>query len=86
MRFGNSRDEIGDTVPRPNPGNSKWSELRLRAGTAFVLMGPALAALYFGPPYSDVLVLVVCGLAAWEWARLCGRGTLGLPGWWRLRL
>ena len=80
MRFGNSRDEIGDTVPQSSPGNSKWSELTLRAGTAFVLMGPALAALYFGPPYSDVLVLIACGLAAWEWARLCGRGTLGLPG------
>jgi phosphatidate cytidylyltransferase len=39
-----------------------------------------LGALYLGSPYSDVLVLVVGAIAAWEWARLCGRGTLELTG------
>jgi len=58
----------------------KWPGLPLRIASALVLAPPALAALYFGPPYSDVLVCGIGALVAWEWARLCGRGTLGLPG------
>ncbi len=59
---------------------SKWPGLPLRIVSALVLAPPALAALYFGPPYSDMLVCGIGALVAWEWARLCGRGTLGLPG------
>jgi len=58
----------------------KWPGLPLRIVSALVLAPPALAALYFGPPYSDVLVCGVAALVAWEWARLCGRKALGLPG------
>jgi phosphatidate cytidylyltransferase len=39
-----------------------------------------LAALYFGSPYSDLLILAVGAIGAWEWARLCGGGTPGLSG------
>ena len=41
---------------------------------------PALAALYFGSPYSDILILAIGAAGAWEWARLCGGGTPGLSG------
>lgn len=43
---------------------------RLVAG---LLLGPpVIAALYFGSPYSDVLIITAAGVMAWEWARLCG--------------
>lgn len=43
---------------------------RLVAG---LLLGPpVLAALYFGSPYSDLLIIAASGVMAWEWARLCG--------------
>ncbi len=46
---------------------------RLLAG---LLLGPpVLAALYFGSPYSDLLIIAAAGVMAWEWARLCGAGT-----------
>lgn len=47
---------------------------------ALILAPPALAALYVGPPYSDLLILAVGAIGAWEWARLCGGGTPGLSG------
>ncbi len=43
---------------------------RLVAG--LVLGPPVLAALYFGSPYSDLLIVTASGIMAWEWARLCG--------------
>lgn len=78
MRFGNFKNEIGVTVRLSAPG--KWPGLPLRIVSALVLAPPALAALYFGPPYSDVLVCGIAALVAWEWARLCGGEPLGLPG------
>jgi len=36
-----------------------------------VLAPPVLAAIYLGPPYSDLLAVVCGGLMGWEWARLC---------------
>jgi len=33
-----------------------------------------LAALYVGPPYSDLLIVAVCAVAGWEWARMCRHG------------
>ena len=83
MRSGNSSNAIGATVPRSNPANpagTRWSGLRVRVVAALVLIGPVLAALYAGSPYSDVLVLLGGALAAWEWVRLCGRGEPGFAG------
>jgi phosphatidate cytidylyltransferase len=54
--------------------------LGARALWALILAPPALAALYVGPPYSDLLILAVGAIGAWEWARLCGGGTPGLSG------
>ncbi len=54
--------------------------LGVRSLWALILAPPALAALYFGSPYSDVLILAVGAIGAWEWARLCGGGTPGLSG------
>jgi phosphatidate cytidylyltransferase len=65
-------------VPRSNPDRRR--ALGVRILWALILAPPVLGALYFGPPYSDALLLVVGAVAAWEWARLCGRGTLGPPG------
>jgi phosphatidate cytidylyltransferase len=48
--------------------------------SALVLAPPVLAALYVGSPYSDVLVCIAAAIAAWEWARLSGKGTLAVPG------
>lgn len=51
--------------------------LAARLGTAAVLVGGLLAALFLLPPIAlSVLVAMIAGLAAQEWARLCG-----LAGW-----
>ncbi len=55
--------------------------LAQRILAALVLAPPVLLALYFGSPYSDLLILLAAGIAAWEWARLCGRGSLDITGW-----
>ena len=34
----------------------------------------ALAAVYFGSPYSDALVVLAAVIMGWEWVRLCGGG------------
>ena len=57
------------------------SPLAQRILAALVLAPPVLLALYFGSPYSDLLILLAAGIAAWEWARLCGRGSLDITGW-----
>ncbi|MHA1599939.1 MAG: phosphatidate cytidylyltransferase [Alphaproteobacteria bacterium] len=62
----------------PAPG--RWPGLPIRIFSALVLAPPVLAALYFGPPYSDILICIVAALVAWEWARLCGGEVLRLPG------
>lgn len=78
MRSGSSNSAIGATVLRSNP--DKRRVLGVRILWALILAPPVLGALYFGPPYSDALMLVAGAVAAWEWARLCGRGALGAPG------
>ncbi len=57
------------------------SPLTQRVLAAVVLAPPVLLALYYGSPYSDLLMLLASGIAAWEWARLCGRGQLSTTGW-----
>ena len=52
----------------------------LRVLSALAIVPPVLAAVHFGSPYLDILVVLVGGVAAWEWARLCGGGTLGPSG------
>ncbi len=60
---------IDATVQPSNPANrgSTW----IRVLSAAVLAPVVLAALYFGMPYSEILILVAAALLAWEWAALC---------------
>ncbi len=57
------------------------SPLGQRVLTALVLAPPVLFDLYLGSPYSDLLIILVSGVCAWEWARLCHHGKLPLAGW-----
>ena len=79
MRSASSSNEIGGTVRRLVP--DKAGNLTLRVASALVLAPLALAIVYLGPPYFDVLVTVVAAVLAWEWSRLCGRGELLRPGY-----
>jgi phosphatidate cytidylyltransferase len=56
------------------------SPLAQRVLAALVLAPPVLLALYLGSPYSDLLIFAAAGISAWEWARLCGGGSLQLTG------
>lgn len=78
MQSGNFKNAIGVTVRLSAPG--KWQGLPVRIVSALVLAPPALVVLYLGSPYSDGLICVVAALVAWEWARLCGGGTIGVSG------
>jgi len=42
------------------------------------MVPPVLAAVWFGPPWSDLLVLAALAILVWEWVRLTG-GTLRQP-------
>lgn len=57
------------------------SPLGQRVLAALILAPPVLFDLYLGSPYSDLLIILVSGICAWEWARLCHRGNLPLAGW-----
>lgn len=65
----------------PLPVPVEWRGLGARVASAVVLAPPALAALYFGSPYSDILILIIAVLAAWEWTRICRGPALGPAGW-----
>ena len=60
----------------PVPQNS----LKLRILSALVMAPVALAAVWLGGAYLAVLTLSAAAVMAWEWARLCGGGTLGRIG------
>ena len=79
MRSASSNDGIGDTVRRLVPDRA--GNLALRVASALVLAPLALAVVYLGPPYFDVLVTIVAAVLAWEWARLCGHGAMSRPGY-----
>lgn len=52
----------------------------IRTISALALSGGLILCLYFGWPFFHLLVLAAAGLMAWEWAGLCGRGTIGAAG------
>jgi len=63
----------------PGPAGSPGS-LSLRVVSALTLAPPAIAAAWFGWPWLP-LVTALAGLGmAWEWARLCRAGAVGLSG------
>lgn len=46
----------------------------MRALSALALAPPVLAAVWFGPPWSDILILLSACVLLWEWLRLVGAG------------
>ena len=58
----------------------EWRGLGLRVASAIVLGPPVLVFLYLGPPSSDILIVGLGAAAAWEWARLGGRGAVDGAG------
>ena len=59
---------------------AKPPPLLARILSALVIAPPVLAAIHFGSPYVQVMILLAGAIAAWEWARVCGGGTLGGAG------
>ena len=43
---------------------------------ALALAPPVLAAVWFGPPWSDILILLSACVLLWEWLRLTGLAGL----------
>lgn len=54
-----------------NTSSSEQSALGTRVLSAVVLALPVLAAIYFGSPYFEILIVVAAGFMAWEWNRVC---------------
>jgi len=52
----------------------------LRTLSALVLAPVAIAAAWFGPPWLPLLTAAAAGVMAWEWARLCRGGEVGMAG------
>ena len=75
MPCANSAAATAGTVPaRSGTG------LRVRLGSALILIPVALVAVVLGAPYFDALVAAAAGLMAWEWVRLCSGGRLPAAG------
>ena len=55
--------------------------LAARALSALVMAPLALAAILAGSPWFALMIALGCGVLAWEWASLCGRGRFGGSGW-----
>ncbi|MCP5372880.1 MAG: phosphatidate cytidylyltransferase [Hyphomicrobiales bacterium] len=68
-------------MARPAAEVSRKDGLGPRVLSALVMAPVALAAVYFGNPYFEVLVAVAAGILAWEWVRLCAEGHTG-PALW----
>jgi phosphatidate cytidylyltransferase len=66
------------TAPLLGPGNPR--KLLLRIVSAVVLAPPVLAAVWFGPPWLDLLVLLAVAGMGWEWGRLASRGRFAIVG------
>jgi len=63
------------------PAADAGGGLTTRVLSALVMAPVALAAVYFGFPYFDILITVAAGILAWEWVRLCGDGNNGPVLW-----
>lgn len=48
---------------------------------ALILAPPVLAAVHFGPPYSDLLVALAIAIMLWEWAHVSNQGRLDTAGY-----
>ncbi|NVK18127.1 MAG: phosphatidate cytidylyltransferase [Methylocystaceae bacterium] len=59
--------------------NKKTNGLHLRILSALVISGPAIAAIYFGSPFFNIMIALFAILMGWEWSKLC-LGEFKLPG------
>src|SRR5438105_11414727 len=66
------------TVPRL--ARAEPSRLALRILSALVLAPIAVAAAWFGSPWLPIVTALAAVGMAWEWARLCGGGRVGVSG------
>ncbi len=64
-----------ETGPAAAPG-----ALRRRVLSALALAPPAVAAAWFGWPWLPLLTALAGVGMAWEWARLCRAGAVGMSG------
>ena len=64
----------------PLLAHAEPSPLTLRILSALVLAPVAVAAAWFGSPWLPILTAVAAAGMAWEWARLCRGGGLGMTG------
>lgn len=78
MRCGNFTAGIAGSAPPVY--ESGLSELQLRILSAIALAPIALAAIYFGTPYLELLLIFAGFAMAWEWDRLCGGQIFGASG------
>lgn len=65
------------------PADLPSGGLNQRLISAIVLIPPVVAAVHFGSPYFEVMVLAGAVVLAWEWNGLCSRAPQG-RGFWRL--
>src|SRR5437899_3881871 len=56
------------------------SPFALRILSALVMAPIAIAAAWFGSPWLGMLTALAAAVMAWEWARLCRGGSLGVSG------
>ncbi len=78
MPSGSSRGVRGATAqPVTEPAANGMIKSRLLS--AAIAIPPTLGAIYLGPPYFDLFVLVAAFILLWEWVRLCGRGVVEWP-------
>ena len=54
-------------------GDGGGGGIQRRLVSALTLAPVALAAVYFGSPWFELLTTLAAALMAWEWDRLCGR-------------
>lgn len=62
------------------PSPARASGLKARILSALLMAPVALAAVWFGSPWLEVLTVAVAAVMAWEWGRLCGSGSFGPSG------
>lgn len=57
------------------------SELTRRIVSALILAPAAVAAIYVGTPYFEIVLIIGALAMAWEWDRICGQQKFGASGW-----
>ncbi len=68
------------------PVRSGTGPLRARILSALVMLPAAVAAVIAGSPYFELLAMLAALAMAWEWARICNDGRLGLHGYLHLAI